>query len=218
MAADKQTHPNHALHNSSRSNAEHNRAGHHGAGHHGAEHDDALIARAGRGDRLAASELVVRHTDKVMAVCYRLLNDRAAAEDVVQETFLKLWKNAGAWTPGKAQLSTWLYRVARNACVDRLRRAGREAPEDAAPERADQSPSAEAQLIAADRASTIEAALQALPARQREAIVLCHYQELSNGEAAEILGASVEAVESLLARARRTLKASLAPMREALTE
>ena len=180
--------------------------------------DEALVRRAGAGDRLAASTLVLRHTDKIMALCYRMLGERASAEDAVQETFLKLWKNAASWTPKGAKFQTWLYRVAMNVCLDRLRKSGREAPEEAAPEQIDASPSADGVMIEAEQASVVKAALDGLPERQRQAIVLCHYQELSNGEAADIMGASVEAVESLLSRARRALRAKLAPMREELME
>ncbi|MEM9170800.1 MAG: RNA polymerase sigma factor [Pseudomonadota bacterium] len=174
------------------------------------ETDESLVARAGRGDRLAASALVVRHTDKIMAACYRMLGERAAAEDACQETFLRLWKNAARWRPKGAKFETWLYRVAMNVCLDRLRRRGREAPEEAAPEQIDDAPSAEADLIREETRRRVDAAVAALPERQRLAVTLCHFQELSNIEAAEILNASVEAVESLLARARRTLKARLA--------
>lgn len=181
-----------------------------------ANSDDELVLRTGRGDRLAASELVLRHTDNVMAVCYRMLNDRSAAEDLTQETFLKLWKKASKWEAGNAKISTWLYRVAVNACLDRLRKEGRELPEDAAPERIDQSPQADAVLAASETRAVVEDALAKLPDRQRQAIILCHYQELSNTEAADILDTSVEAIESLLSRGRRTLRKQLSGVRHEL--
>jgi RNA polymerase sigma-70 factor (ECF subfamily) len=171
--------------------------------------DEALIARAGRGDRLAASRLVLRHTDRIFAASWRILGDRASAEDATQETFLKLWTAAPNWRRDGASLKTWLYKVSMNACIDRLRKRGREAPESAAPETADRAPSADEAMIAEQRAQAIDAALAALPERQRLAVTLCHYEELSNIEAASVLGISVEAVESLLGRARRALRASL---------
>ncbi len=176
------------------------------------------MARAGAGDRVAAGLLVTRHADRVFAVCYRLLGARDAAEDAAQETFLRLWTNAARWRAGEAKLATWLYRVASNVCLDRLRRRGREAPEDAAPERADDAPLADEQMAAADRRAVVAEAVAKLPDRQRQALVLSHYEELSNGETAEIMEISVEAVESLLARARRNLKQALAGRRGELMQ
>lgn len=184
----------------------------------GEESDESLVARAGRGDRAAASALVLRHTDRIFAACYRMMGERAGAEDAAQETFLKLWKHAGAWRPQGAKFETWLYRVAMNACLDRLRKRGREAPEEAAPEQADSALRADESLAAQERANAVKAALDALPERQRLAIALCHYQELSNIEAAEVMEISVEAVESLLARGRRSLRAALAGQRDELLE
>ncbi|MEL7486791.1 MAG: RNA polymerase sigma factor [Pseudomonadota bacterium] len=180
--------------------------------------DEDLIARAGEGDRLAASELVLRHTDKIMGACYRMLGERSAAEDAAQETFLRLWKHAGKWRNEGAKFETWLYRVAMNVCLDRLRKRGREAPEEAAPEQVDHGPRADALLIEEERRAMIETALARLPDRQRLAITLCHYQELSNIEAAKIMETSVEAVESLLSRARRALRERLLSARDELLE
>lgn len=178
--------------------------------------DDALAMRAGRGDRLAASRLIARHSARVFAVCLRMMGDRASAEDAAQETFLKLWRSADRWRPGRAKFETWLYRVAANACIDRLRQRRPEAPVEEAPEIADEAPLADQGLVAAERRRAVDAALAALPDRQRIAIVLCHYQELSNADAAAALDVSVDALESLLARARRSLKESLAPLRAAI--
>jgi RNA polymerase sigma-70 factor (ECF subfamily) len=182
-----------------------------------ADSDEALVERAGRGDKAAASALVARHTDKIYAVCFRTLRNRSAAEDATQETFLRLWVNASKWRPKGAKFETWLYRVAMNICLDQLRRKKREAPEEAAPERADAAPRQDDQLLAGERRLAVDAALETLPDRQRAAITLCHYQELSNIEAAEIMGVSVDALESLLARGRRALRDRLLPMRESLT-
>ena len=180
--------------------------------------DEELVKRAGRGDRLAASELIVRHTDKIMGACYRMLGDRAAAEDAAQETFLRLWRHAARWKPQGAKFETWLYRVAMNICLDRLRRKNREAPEEAAPEQIDLAPRADTLMEAEQQKQLIASAVNELPERQKLAITLCHYQELSNIEASQIMDASVEAVESLLSRARRSLREKLAPKREELLE
>ena len=77
--------------------------------------DEKLIARAGRGDRRAASTLIARHSPRVLSLCRQLLKNRAAAEDATQETFLRLWEGAANWRPNGAKLETWLYRVASNA-------------------------------------------------------------------------------------------------------
>lgn len=182
------------------------------------ESDDALIARAGRGDRLAASALIARHSPRVYALCRRLLADRAAAEDAAQETFLKLWESAGRWRPDGARIETWLYRVATNACLDRHRSRRRDAPEEAAGERADDAPNAEDRLRDADRRRVVEGALAGLPDNQRIAMTLRHYHDLTNIEIAETMSMSVDAVESLLARARKRLKDALSVMRAELME
>jgi RNA polymerase sigma-70 factor (ECF subfamily) len=180
--------------------------------------DDALVLRAGRGDRLAASRLIARHSAKILSVCVRMVGERSAAEDCAQETFLKLWRTADRWKPGAAKFETWLYRVATNACIDRLRRRRPESTVDEAPDVADEAPLADAGLIAAEQRRTIDKALDGLPGRQRLAIVLCHYQEMSNADAAAVMNVSVDALESLLSRARRSLKESLAPLRAGQVE
>ena len=152
----------------------------------------------------------------IYAASYRMLGSKAAAEDAAQETFLRLWRNAAKWKPQGAKFETWLYRVAMNICLDQLRKRKREAPEEAAPERADHADRQDQTLFKRERRFAIDEALDQLPERQRQAITLCHYQELSNIEAAEIMEVSVEALESLLARGRRALKERLAPMREHL--
>ncbi len=181
------------------------------------ESDEALVARAGQGDRRAASILVERHTDKIYAVCFRMLRSRPAAEDAAQETFFRLWKHASRWRPQGAKFETWLYRVAMNICLDQLRKRKREAPEESAPEQVDESPRQDERIFAAERRLVVDEALASLPDRQRAAINLCHYQELSNIEAAKIMDVSVDALESLLARGRRALRDRLTPMREQLT-
>ena len=130
---------------------------------------------------------------------------------MAQETFVRAWKQARAWRPGAAKFDTWMHRVALNLCYDRLRRR-REAPTDTPPEVVDDGPAPDRGLQAMETGERVAAAMGALPDRQREAIVLCHYQELSNIEAAALMGVSVEALESLLSRGRRALRAALADM------
>jgi RNA polymerase sigma-70 factor, ECF subfamily len=182
---------------------------------HEAEPDAALLRRYASGDHAAARALTARHAPRILALARRMLGDAAEAEDVTQETMLRLWRLAPDWQADRAALATWLYRVASNLAIDRLRRR-RELGSDALPDLADDAPGPLRRLEAEDRAAALDAALAALPDRQRLAVVLRHLEDRSNPEVAEILGVSVEAVESLLARARRELAARLAPQREEL--
>lgn len=178
--------------------------------------DEALIARVGRGDRVAASAIILRHSDAVLRLSWRMLGERAAAEDATQETFLRLWSNAAAWRPQGAKVKTWILKIAANLCLDRLRRRGREVAMETPPEMADHAPAADERLMREERRAAVDAALAGLPERQRLALVLCHYEELSQHDAAEALNVSVEALESLLARGRRALRAALIERREEL--
>ncbi|MBV2149868.1 RNA polymerase sigma factor [Sphingobium sp. AS12] len=174
----------------------------------GEDPDLALLVRVGRGDAEAARAMVARKLPRLLALATRMLGDAAEAEDVAQESFVRLWRQAARWRPGAARFDTWLHRVALNLCYDRLRRR-REIVVETVPDRPDPGPAPDAGLDEADAASRVAAALQALPERQREAIVLAYYQELSNIEAANAMDISVEALESLLSRARRKLRTLL---------
>lgn len=174
----------------------------------GRDSDEALLLRAGAGDREACHALVERHLGRVVAFAARVLGDRTEAEDVAQDVFLRLWAHAPRWRRGSAQPTTWIHRVALNLCLDRLARR-REVPLDAAPPPLDPRPHAAAILEARDIGRYVNAAMMQLPAQQRIAITLCHYQGLPNAEAAAVMESSIEAVESLLARGRRTLRARL---------
>lgn len=171
--------------------------------------DEELVSRVGQGDPAAIQAMVARKLPRMLALAQRMLNDPAEAEDVAQETMVKAWRQAPRWKPGKARFDTWLHRVALNLCYDRLRRR-REVLTDMVPEREDPGPAPDHGLQAAELGARVDAALARLPQRQREAVVLCHYQELGNIEAAALMEISVEALESLLSRARRALRVSLA--------
>ncbi len=171
--------------------------------------DAEQIRRAARGDRAAQAALVRRHMPAIHALAFRMLGDRAEAEDVTQETFLRAWKVLPDWEP-RARLSTWLHRVALNLCFDRLRQ-GRLITLAEPPERPDPALDPAAAADQAQRVARIERAVAELPERQKAALALCALEGHTNIEAAEILQVSVEALESLLARARRRLRARLMP-------
>ena len=175
---------------------------------------DALLAqRAADGDELAFAVIVRRHAPYLRAYVIRLTGSSAEADDAVQDAFIQLWTHAARWEPGRAKFGTWLYRVTINKCYDRLRRRPT-ASLEAAAEVPDPTPGPDANLQNAALTLQIAAALAALPERQRAAIQLCHYQGCGNIEAAEILEISVEALESLLARGRRTLRTRLEHLRD----
>ncbi|WP_238368046.1 RNA polymerase sigma factor [Mesobacterium pallidum] len=180
--------------------------------------DEALLVAYANGDRAAARVLTLRLTPRVLAQAYRMLGDRAEAEDVAQEAMLRLWKIAPDWRQGEAQVTTWLYRVVANLATDRLRKGRRMSGTDIAelPERTDAAATAPEQMQEDARAAALQAALADLPDRQREAVVLRHIEGLGNPEIAEIMDTNVRAVESLIARGKRALTAMLAPKREEL--
>lgn len=178
--------------------------------------DEALLALYARGDRGAAQELARRLTPRVLAHAFRMLRDRAEAEDIAQEAMLRLWKVAPQWEAGRAQVTTWLYRVVANLCTDRLRQTRRNADIEDAPEQVDQDPVGEQRLVNEERKTALQNALQKLPDRQRQAVILRHLEGLQNPEIAQVMDISVEAVESLTARGKKALKAALAPRKEEL--
>lgn len=169
--------------------------------------------RAAHGDRSAQAALVNRNMPIVFRTAMRMLNDRAEAEDVTQETFLRAWKMLPKWEP-KAKFSTWACGVALNLCRDRLRKK-KPVLMDEMPERVDGSQRPEEALSSAQAKAEIEARIADLPDRQREAITLCALEGLGNKEAAEAMDVSVHALEGLLGRARRTLRTVLGEKNEA---
>lgn len=167
------------------------------------------IARAASGDRVAQAALVNRNMPIIYRVAYRMLQDRAEAEDVTQETFLRAWKVLPDWQP-KAKFSSWACTVALNLCRDRLRKK-KPVLMDELPERVDTALRPEEALASQQAQAGIAAKIAALPERQREALTLCALEGMTNIEAAAAMDVSVRALESLLARARRTLRAELLP-------
>ena len=144
-----------------------------------------------------------------MALAQRMLRDTAEAEDIAQETMLRLWRSGSGVELGPGGLRPWLRRVAANLCIDRIRASGRTIVTDEVPE-----VSVEANQLTrledSELSERVGAALKALPDRQRQALTLFHYEGMSQIEIASMMGITDEAVESLLARARRALKSVLA--------
>jgi len=174
--------------------------------------DLELLERIGNNEAQAVKEMVTRKLPRLLALASRLLGDADEARDIAQESFLRIWKQAASWRSEQARFDTWLHRVALNLCYDRLRRRKEHVQIDSeqAFEAVDHNPTPDEQLEASAQSRRMAAALDRLPDRQREAIVLQYYQELSNTEAAALMQISVEALESLLSRARRNLRSHLA--------
>jgi len=174
--------------------------------------DADLVARIAHGDMHAAEALVRKHSARMSALARRMLGDAHEAEDVAQDVFLRVWREAPRWTPGAAKFETWMHRVALNLCYDRLRRRRETADPDAGINTPDPTPGADDRWHADQRAQRVRAAIAGLPERQRAAIALCHFEDASNIEAAAAMEISVDALESLLARGRRALKTALADL------
>lgn len=173
--------------------------------------DEALLSACGRGDEAAFARLVRKHGGRVHALALRMSGSPADAEEVAQEAFWRVWSSAARWQPGGARFSTWLYRIVVNLCIDRQRRARirRFVQLDEGIDIAD--PAAGAEQVGEDRRAltTALAVIATLPERQRAAILLSADGELSNKGIADALGTTEKGVESMLVRARRTLRAAL---------
>ena len=165
------------------------------------ETDDALVLRLAGGCGAAMAALSARHLDAVLACAWRILGDRAEAEDVAQETFIRLLRKAPDWQPGGPALRSWLLRVASNLCIDRRRSHARSVP---MPDDIEDLPAPAGAPLDEDLAirRAVRRAMAGLPPRQLAALVLVHFHGLSGREAASALGTSEDALESLLARAR----------------
>lgn len=175
--------------------------------------DDQLLLAVASGDEDAYGEIVRRHADRIYGYLLRLTRSTADAEDLLQDTFFRVWRSARTYQPNRVQASTWIARIAHNVCVDSFRRRGPSIALDtldtATPETLT-SVALETAQIASDALTNVEIQIGRLPENQRAALVLCQLQGFSNAEAAVILGIKVRALESLLARARRTLRQALA--------
>lgn len=180
------------------------------AGSGGGDISDAvLLGRTSEGDADAFRMLVDRHLASMLAVARRMLRDDAEAEDVAQDAFLRLWRTGGSLELGSVGVRPWLRRVVSNLCIDRVRAGKRVTVVDEVPEEAE-PPQQLTDIESRETGAKVDSALKSLPERQRLALTLFHYEGLSQIEIGEAMGISDEAVESLLARARRSLKGLLA--------
>ncbi len=173
----------------------------------GKEPDDAeLLAGIAGGDERAFRLFLGRHLSAILAFARRYVRTHADAEDIAQEAFTRVWLNAGRWQAGQAPPRSWLHRIAYHLCIDELRRSQ---PLTGASDHRVAEHTPESALVHEACQQRVRQAVRSLPERQRTALWLCAYQGLSNKEAAATLQTSVEALESLLARARRTLREKL---------
>ena len=176
------------------------------------ETDEELMRLTARGDANAFRKLLLRYEKKVFSFAWRLCSDQRQAEDLTQEAFLKIWRNAGSWRP-EAKLETWIYRVLYNLFIDSRRRT-KEPAEELSEDIRSTEDTPEQALLKKREAQEIAEALDCLPERQKEALVLCYYQEMKAKDAADILSVSQSALEALLFRARQTLKEKLCKRRK----
>lgn len=178
--------------------------------------DEALMARVASGSEAAFRRLSDRHLARILAIAGRITRNPADSEEVAQETLLRVWVHAPRWRP-EAAFRTWLYRIVVNLCLDRSRRPAFASLDDVA-EPVDPAPDPERRTEDAAMSRVVNTAISELSERQRAAVTLTYFEGLSDAEAAEVLDTTVGGVESLLVRARRTLRERLGrhfPMRDA---
>lgn len=170
--------------------------------------DEDLALLVAEGDQLAFAQLMQRHLSRTVAIAQRVLMRRSEAEDVAQDVFLKFWRQPESFDPGKAKFSTWIYRVTINRALDIARKVkpGTLADDFDAP---DPAPSAFEGIVKQERKAALVQTIATLPERQRAALGLSYQAEMPDADAAASLGITVKAYESLLVRARRTLREKL---------
>ena len=177
-----------------------------------------LMKRIAEGDQAAFSQMVSLHMTDIYRFAYSILRDATRAEDITQETCLKLWTRAGQWTPS-GKVRSWLFRITHNLCMDELR--GRKVHTDIEKisfTLRDNTPDQADRFSQGETANAVNRALNSLPERQRTALMLVHYSGHTNIESAEIMDLSVDAIESLLSRGRRKMREILEGSRESLLE
>jgi len=167
--------------------------------------DEQLMAKVKQGDQAAFAQLVHRHVNTLYSYALRLSKTPANAEDLVQESWLSAWTNAASFDPEKARLTTWLHRILHNRFIDGVRKKTEVLDPDAIDAALTEGGLSES-LVLEERLTALNRRINQLPGEQRAALVLRHFQGFGNEDISHILGVSVRAVESLLARARRTLR------------
>ena len=171
--------------------------------------DRELLALLREGNHQAFAELVQRHTGRFYRLAYRYVQNRETAEDVVQDAFLKLWENPTIWRPQRSnKFTTWFYRIVVNLCLD-WQKKKRPMPLDEALPVADDAETVDETMTRIQAQKLLEKEIAALPERQRMALNLCFDEELSNQEAAEAMGLNLKALQSLIMRAKTTLRERL---------
>lgn len=171
--------------------------------------DHELLALIQDGNGQAFALLVERHTQRFYRLAYRYLQSREEAEDVVQDAFLKLWENPAIWQAERnSKFTTWFYRVVVNLCLDWRKKKRPAALDDDLPLIDERAPADET-MIRAQEQRVLEKEIAALPERQRIALNLCFDEGLSNQDAAEVMGINLKALQSLIMRAKTTLKARM---------
>jgi RNA polymerase sigma-70 factor, ECF subfamily len=171
----------------------------------------ALMRRVAEGDRGAFAAIIETHQERVWAVAYRFTQRRDDADDISQEAFIRLWNAAPRWEPA-ARLSTWLYRVVTNLCLD-YRRKQAHAPVALTAETVEPAAPKVAEMESKETVARVQRAVAALPERQRVAVILHRYEGMSYREMAQATGWGEAAIESLLSRAYAALRTQLADLR-----
>jgi len=167
--------------------------------------DEALMAAVSARQQRAFRILMGRHMQRAIRVAQRIVRDAGEADDIGQEAFLRVWSRANSFDPDIARFTTWLYRIVLNLAFDRSRRQPM-APIDEAVDVHTNGPGPVELLIADEERRILEQAMAGLSERQRGAIALFHMEGLSGEESAHAMNLSAKAFESLLGRARATLK------------
>ena len=169
--------------------------------------DHELLTLIQDGSHHAFTELVKRHTERFYRLAFRYVQSKETAEDIVQDAFLKLWENPGTWHPERNnKFTTWFYRVVVNLCLDwQKKKRPVELPNEDIP-LADEREPVDVAMIRLQEQRMWEKEIGALPERQRLALNLCFDEGLSNQEAAEVMGVNLKALQSLIMRAKITLK------------
>ncbi len=183
----------------------------------GREIDFALMVRISEGDHQAFRSLVERHQHAVIGTVAKMLGNASESEDIAQQVFLRIWKNAKRYRPD-AKFTTYLFTITRNLVFNETRRKSRkkEVSSDEREENSNLTVAAnpdrqpDSELLQAELQRAVDKAIASLPDSQRMAVVLRRYEQLSYEEIAGVLNLSVSAVKSLLFRARTSLREALA--------